>query len=139
VSAIADYQKANKLRVYYQFYNPWDVPFTQRIPLSGYSTPSGEMNFGVRIMPANVVHDALGNRTKSWTPKLSDLRGLLKGAEHEYGWRLEHFALRLWLGCTEGDHFEGVSDTAIQSLFYRRSGPISAAIAITIEGPATDN
>jgi len=31
--------------------------------------------------------------------------------------------------------FENIDDERIQSMFYRRSGPISAAIAISIELP----
>jgi hypothetical protein len=57
------------------------------------------------------------------------------GGEHEYGWPLEHFISDLFLGCSEGTPFETISEGRIQTLFYRRSGPISAAIAISIEAP----
>ena len=53
-----------------------------------------------------------------------------------YGWPLEFFAGDLFLKCLEGSGFETVGDERIQNLFYRRSGPIAAAIAIAIEEPA---
>lgn len=56
VKAINEYENRNKLDVYYQFYNPWTVPFTQRIPLAGYWHGEGEISAGTRIIPAKVIH-----------------------------------------------------------------------------------
>ena len=41
----------------------------------------------------------------------------------------------LLLGCREGRRFDNTDHGALEALFYRRSGPISATIAITIEVP----
>lgn len=128
--AIRSYQQMPGFRVYYQLYNPWRVPFEQRIPLTGYTPPAGEPDLGVRVIPASVVH---GLVLPSKTPCLADLASLdgLPG----YGWRLEQFVCDEVLSCREGDQFTRLEDDAVQSLFYRRSGPISAAISITIEAP----
>jgi hypothetical protein len=41
----------------------------------------------------------------------------------------------LLLGCREGFRFTRNDEVPIQSIFYRRSGPIAAAIAVTVEMP----
>lgn len=133
VTAIAGSQTEVGLKVYYQFYNPWLVPFTQRIPLAGYAPPSGTPDLGVRIVPASMVHAKLGTQSGA-TPKLGDFSDI--APLPPYGWRLEQFVCDELLACREGDQFTSISDSRIQRLFNRRSGPISAAIALTIEAPA---
>ena len=133
VRAIADYQKKNNTPVYYQFYNPWQIPFTQRIPLSQFKRPSGNLSLGTRAIPARDVHKLLAGYGDGQKPTLAELKALCP--DSPYGWLLEHFVADLLLGCVEGSIFKGVSEERIQNLFYRRSGPIAAAIAISIEAP----
>jgi hypothetical protein len=38
----------------------------------------------------------------------------------------------LFVGCRQGTHFQSINDPKMYNLFNRRSGPISAAIAVTI-------
>jgi hypothetical protein len=52
-----------------------------------------------------------------------------------YGWRLEDFIAGELLDCREGAISESVSQPSIDALFNRRSGPIAAAIAISVEAP----
>jgi hypothetical protein len=130
--AISAYETNQKLHVYYQFYNPWSIPFSQRVPLAGYSTPDGVPPLGVRVVPAHAVHLMLRS-TATRVPTLGHLDAI--GDLPQYGWRLEEFICDELLLCREGDEFASISDDRIQSLFYRRSGPIAAAIAITIEAP----
>jgi hypothetical protein len=133
VKAITDYQKQNKTPIYYQLYNPWQIPFAQRIPLSQFKRPSGKMKLGTRVIPAADVHKLLAGHVSGRKPSLSDLKALRPDAP--YGWTLEHFVADLVLGCIEGSAFKSISEAHIQNLFYRRSGPIAAAIAISIEAP----
>jgi len=135
VREINDYQRKNKLSVYYQLYNPWTVPFTQRIPLTSYTAPDGALTLGTRVIPATVVHDSFRDKPKGYKPALVDFEASCGGDEHRFGWRLEFFVADLVLQCREGSPFQDISDERIQTLFYRRSGPISAAIAINIELP----
>ncbi len=135
VKAIDDFQREKKLSVYYQFYNPWRLPFTQSIPLSTYETPKGNLTLGTRVVPAAAVHTIIGNQPKGSTPKVSDFADCCGKGEHTYGWCLEFFIADLLLQCKEGSLFKALSEDRIESLFYRRSGPIAAAIAISIELP----
>ena len=133
VKAIDDYQKAHDYAIYYQFYNPWKVPFSQRIPLSRYERPEGELSLGTRVIPVSKVHKVLEKLDKNSKPKLSDFRSACGGGEHSYGWRLEFFIADLLLHCQEGTLFEKESE--VFPLFNRRSGAIAAAISINIELP----
>jgi len=57
---------------------------------------------------------------------------------HQYapflaGWRLEDFVVTLLIGCHEGKVLRESLDSAMELLFYRRTGPIAAAFAVNIE------
>lgn len=133
VAAIDEYEKKIGLKVYYQLYNPWSVPFVQRVPvLADYAEPDGEPDLGVRVMPARLLHVRLMSRSLT-SPKLSDLENL--NAIPMFGWRLEAFICEELLECREGDRFESISDDRIQDVFFRRTGAIAAAIVITVEAP----
>jgi hypothetical protein len=133
--AINAYQRKHKLAVYYQLYNPWTLPFVQRIPLVKYAKPTGPLALGTRVIPATAVHGALHDKAKGYKPTLIDFERLCGAGEHRFGWRLEFFIADLLLQCQEGSLFENISEDRIQAMFYRRSGAISAAIAINIELP----
>jgi hypothetical protein len=133
VKAITDYQNKNKTPVYYQFYNPWRIPFIQRIPLSQFKRPSGNLTLGTRIIPAHEVHGLLAAYVDGQKPTLAEVKALCPN--NPLGWPLEHFIADLLLGCIEGTIFKDISEERIQNLFYRRTGPIAAAIAISIETP----
>jgi hypothetical protein len=100
IDAITAYQEKNRLKVYYQLYNPWTVPFTQTIPLAGYQSPEGAPDLGVRIIPAGTMLERLAEQDGA-TPKLADLAELSPLPPH--GWRLEEFVCDELLGCREGD------------------------------------
>lgn len=129
---ISQYEEKHGLRVYYQFYNPRDIPFTQVVPLAGYTPNEGDPGVGVRIVPAPIVRTALKDSTVETlrVSDLQDLDGLPSG-----GWRLEDFVADEVLACREGTPYGSIRDEPMQALFNRRAGPIAAAIAITIEAP----
>jgi hypothetical protein len=133
VAAIADYQKEFSIPVYYQLYNPWTVPFVQRVPLSEYRTPDGPLALGVRIVPANTVHNMLSAEQDGFRPSLANVAA--SGAPDTYGWRLEAFLADEFLSCQEGTVFGSINEDRIRALFNRRSGPIAAAISMTIDAP----
>ncbi|MGH2372014.1 MAG: hypothetical protein ACREOC_14535 [Gemmatimonadales bacterium] len=134
VKAITDYETTNKVRVYYQFYNPYGLPFVQRVPVSAADGGANEVAVGVRVVPATLVHAFLAKQAKGYRPTFEDLASLV-GDKNSGGWPLQHFVAGLFLTCKEGSPFDSVADGRIQNLFYRRSGPIAAAIAIVIEAP----
>ena len=118
--------------IYYQFYDPWKVPHVQRVPISFHALPEGDRELRVRIIPAQGVHEVLANQVKGYRPRLADFSVVSMGLP-KYGWSLEHFIADEFLACREGESFDSISDARIQNLFYRRTGPIAAAIAIAIE------
>ncbi len=133
--AIKQYYQEKGIPVYYQFYNPAFIPFTQTTPLTNYASPEQDLVLGTRIIPATNLHRYLDQKDKGFKPTLGEMKNLIINENFHYGWSLEFFATELFMGCTEGYVFENIDDERIQSMFYRRSGPISAAIAISIELP----
>ena len=133
IRAIAAYEEQHHTPVYYHFYNPWRLPFTQHVPIERYTTPSGALEMGVRVVPSALIHDALNGCNKGYSPTVSDVAA--SGAPDTYGWRLEEFIASELLECREGARFDSLNRPSIRDLFYRRSGPIAAAIAITVEAP----
>ena len=129
VDAIRGYELSSTLRVYYQLYNPWRVPLSVNIPLAAYQRFDGLPELGTRIVTASDLHDRLAPEADGYRPSLRDLSSLLPS----YGWRLEEFASDLFLGCSEGTPFDTLDEDRIQSMFYRRSGAISAAVSFVIE------
>ncbi|MCW8133633.1 MAG: hypothetical protein KIS92_25030 [Planctomycetota bacterium] len=139
VKAIEEYQKQNGVPVHYQFYNPINVPFTMRIPATSRQRSTSGPALGVRIMRAADVHFTLSGMPKGSHPTLEQLKQIGGYGGETGGWSLEDFVVDLFLSCREGTHFQSVNSPKIQNLFYRRSGPISAAIAITIEELSIDS
>jgi hypothetical protein len=133
IKAIAAYEKRHGTPVYYQFYNPWRLPFSQHVPIERFAPPSGPLELGVRLVPSQTVHNVLASRQKNYRPMIKELKE--GGAPDGYGWRLEDFMAAELLDCRVGAFFESISQPSIDALFNRRSGPIAAAISITIEAP----
>lgn len=134
ISRIDEYQDDVGLRVYYQLYNPSEVPFEQTIPLTGSPASASAVSHGARVVRASDFHALLSAKPEHYRPKLSDLADI-PGLVDGIGWRLEDFVADEWLGCREGDRFQSVQDEPITRLFNRRSGPIAAAISLRLESP----
>jgi hypothetical protein len=134
VKRISEYQNATGLKVYYQLYNPWTVPFHQRIPLRGANPPTDPLSYGVRVLSANSLHALLESKPEHYSPTLQDCLAVAD-VPGEPGWRLENFVADEWLGCREGNAFDSVRDVPIEGLFFRRTGAISAAISIRVQAP----
>jgi hypothetical protein len=134
VKQISEYQNATGLKVYYQLYNPWSVPFHQRIPLRGQHQPTDPLAYGVRVLSANALHALLVSKPEHYSPMLRDCVAAAD-VPGEPGWRLENFIADEWLGCREGNAFDSARDVPIEGLFFRRTGAISAAISIRVQAP----
>ena len=83
------------------------------------------------------VHEALEPMTEGRSPTVRDLRLTVPLDDDPmsiHGWRLERFiADEGVLRCRQGCLFGQSDDPRLNQLLYARSGPISAAIAITID------
>jgi hypothetical protein len=102
--------------------------------VTAYSKLREKDNYlGSRVIPVENVHGALEKKAANYSPTLGDTRKMMSG--EEYGRRLEYFMADLLLGCKGGFRLTKNDEVPIQSIFYRRSGPIAAAIAVTVEMP----
>ncbi|MDF1739639.1 MAG: hypothetical protein P1U86_10805 [Verrucomicrobiales bacterium] len=132
--AIKDYTEKSKVPVYYQFYNPLNIPYSASVPFSGSPDIDTSVGLGTRIVPSADIFKRLGGMTPGSSPKISDLSGLQDAAQY-FGWSLEYFVAGLLIPCIEGYRYKSLADENIERLFYRRSGAIASAVAFTLEAP----
>jgi hypothetical protein len=135
VDAIKAHVKQHGIPVHYLFYNPPTVPLKVIVPLTRYNAVT-KVDVGARIVPAAGLYEFLDAKRKTYSPSLADTKTLMSGPDAKpYGWRLEHFMADLLLGCRQGHRYTRDDDIPIEALFYRRTGAIAAAIAVTVEMP----
>jgi hypothetical protein len=136
--AIVGYINEHDFQIFYLLYNPPLVPLTIELPLTANAVQDDDPTLGTRVVPVEPMFAVLDVAGEGYKPSLADTRDLVAGHRNgpdPYGWRLEHFMADLLLSCREGRRFSEADRATINTLFYRRSGPISATIAITIEVP----
>ena len=132
--AIEAYEERHKLDVHYLLYNPWRLDATYKYPLTDRPKLGTAGNGGCRVIPSSTLREGLKAKASGYSPSFEDiLQFAQNGAKHEAGWRLEHFVSDLLLKCREGNLFESLDQENIFALFNRRSGPIAAAVAVTVE------
>ena len=76
-SAISQWNQENEVPVHYMFYNPWKLPFSQKVPLSKYQTPSGYCKLGTRTIPSEVLFQHLADKPKNYVPRIGELKAIL--------------------------------------------------------------
>lgn len=137
IERIDQYEREKRIPVHYAFYNPVTLPFK-----AAYPSPTGlgtdlENSLGCRVGPANDVHRIVNSLPRGQAPSFDALRSVSAANPDDpfasSGCRLEHFVADRVLRCLDGALFDGSSDGRLESLFYERSAPISAAIAITVD------
>lgn len=137
--AIAQYETANQIPVYYLLYNPWQIPHTVTFPLTSDFQVAGSCDVGCRVVPAQQLRVALAGKPEGHSPAYGELRESLIAPftfeQHQAGWRLEHFVVDLLLECETGYIASGLSDRGLNYIFNRRTGPISAVLALTVDAP----
>ena len=137
---IAAYSKQRSTPVYYLFYNPSVLPWSIELPAEPDRAMPSEVRVGARVVPFSALRSAFGKSKASKSPRFADLVARLPrpfaAAANRGGWRLESVVADEVLGCREGYRTTNLTDHELESLFYRRTGPIAAAFAITIDGPA---
>ncbi len=132
--AIAAYETQYALPVHYLLYNPWTVPVSYSFPLRSQPRLERRGNGGCRVIPSKLLRSALAGKSKPSVPSFDDLKvAVSKSRPHAHGWRLEHFMSNLLLKCKEGKVFDRPDEGSMFALFNRRSGPIAAAVAVTVE------
>ncbi|MGE0538389.1 MAG: hypothetical protein AB7O68_25730 [Pirellulales bacterium] len=139
-TVIDDYEKHTQIPVYYLLYNPFVIPHTVHVPAPPFSGEPNESDchVGARVVPAADMHRLLRSSTRSpsYSQLVSKLPKLFSAPEDRGGWTLEKFVVDLLLQCKVGRVTDVRSDEGLFRVFYRRSGPMAAALSVTIDAPA---
>jgi hypothetical protein len=116
--------------VFYMFYNPSIVPVSIQYPVrSRRQIKSAKL--GCRVFLSDEVHTVLDALEKDRSPTL---KMILTGGKTS-NWRLESWVADLVLQCKLGKRFDDGMQDKVSMLLERRSGPIGAAIAVSIALP----
>lgn len=140
-TAITAYETQQPVPVHYLLYHPLQIPHTVTVPLTPQCTITGPCDVGCRVVPARALRQALQNRLTGHTPAYDELHSDLPVPftldQQRVGWRLEDFVVDRLLQCEDGYIAGDPSDSNLRYVFRRRTGPIAAAIALTIDAPVT--
>jgi hypothetical protein len=131
---IDEYERSTEIPVYYLLYNPSVLPHTVNVPVS-VEHPSLDCQVGVRVIPSTNMRSLL--QTMAGSPSFADIERLPSPfiGEDAAGWRLEKFVVDLLLQCKVGRITDVRNDEGLYRVFYRRSGPIAAAVSVTLDAP----
>lgn len=113
--------------VYYLLYNPPELPFSVTYPLRQRIRVE-DMTVGNRVLDADDVHRVLAGLGDGHSPTFAQLQ-IGSGARN---WPLETWAADLLLTCQVGQQFDDSNDDRVRYFLERRSGPIGAALAVSI-------
>lgn len=136
---IDEYETEREVPVYYLLYNPFVIPHSVTVPL--LEIPGlPDCKVGCRIVPARMMRSLLSRNDSPDTPSYGLLKHLpspFTQSRHRGGWRLEHFVVDLLLQCKTGRITDVRDDEGLYWVFNEKSGPIGAAISITLDAPAS--
>jgi hypothetical protein len=113
--------------VYYLLYNPNEIPISISYPLKE-RIRLGSPAIGGRVLDADHVHQALAQLKEGEFPTYVTL---MQSASTS-NWRLETWAADLLLTCQVGEQFDASRDDQVRYFLERRTGPIGAALAVSI-------
>jgi hypothetical protein len=139
--AILSYENDTAVPVHYLLYNPLQLPVTVTYPVEA-DAPKLQLRsepIGARVISAVSLDTELKQQQLGAgdNPAFNQIFASTTPSTSP-PWPLEYFIADLVLSCKEG-HVAGANpmeDEPLLTVFNRRSGPISAAIAITIDAPA---
>jgi len=130
VQSINDLNRDFGRAVYYLLYNPPHVPCSVEYPLRQRIRVSAA-SVGCRVLDADQVHSALVGLAEGESPTYAMLRRVAESSD----WPLETWAADLLLTCQVGEQFDDARDDRVSYFLERRSGPIGAAVAVSISLP----
>ena len=128
-NVIANFNKQFGEAVYYMFYNPPVLPTEVRLPLDHYQG-APRPKLATRVYRAGEIDAALAPLRDGQSPSIGQLE-----ARTASNWRLEFWAADLLLRCKVGQRFDESREALVSRLLERRSGPIAAAISVSIALP----
>lgn len=136
VKSIDRYAVSRQIEVFYGLYNPLTVPFTGKYPWDSTNAPPSTNTVGCRVIPSTDVHGVLAKKAKGKAVTYDELtfaKYYKDDGVSGHGWRLENFIADEVMKCRRGRLFTQNFDEDMRALLYGRTGPISSAIAITID------
>lgn len=137
--AVEKYEAKYGIPVYYMLYHPGLVPFETEIPRLADTKVDSDIKVGARVLRATELRAALVSKSKGYAPFYRDVKELrpepAARTKTPPGWMVEEFIADLSLDCKMGYIAEKETDEGVFQVFNRRSGPISAAIAVTFDAP----
>lgn len=138
-TSIAAYEKEHGVPVYYLLYNPLSIPWRAHFPVRAMDAqPLPRLSVGCRVITFDSLRSSAVANSAGSHPAYSDIASRLpsfRRPPHRAGWTLQHFVVDLLLGCREGYKADLRKDERLETVFFRRTAPISAAIALTVDAP----
>jgi hypothetical protein len=117
--------------IYYLFYNPPDLPTTVHYPVAEVRHVT-DPPLGCRVYLAEEVDAVVDVLSDGKSPTI----GQIQSEPVTSNWRLETWVADLLLRCKAGQLIgDGKKEALVSRLIERRSGPIGAAIAVSIALP----
>lgn len=127
IETIDDFNNQFGEAIYYLLYNPSRLPSSISYPLR-QRTRITKPSLGCRIFRASEVHAACGDFNVGQHPTI----GAVQSKGKRSNWRIEAWVADLLLRCKVGQQFDESKRDMIDRLVRRRSGPIGAAISVSI-------
>jgi hypothetical protein len=128
IAAMANFTAQFGEAIYYLLYNPPSLPVSVRYPVTARQTVESPV-LGCRVFTITDIDHALAPLSVNTAPTFQQVQA----AKPSSDWRLEHWAADLLLSCKVGRQFDASDEALVSNLLVRRTGPIGAAIAISIE------
>lgn len=136
--AMESFGKKFDMKLYYLFYNPLSIPHTAKVPVEG-EPKLGKNKIGCRVVPKQVLDEALSDYPDLHSPSYGDVKYMLSGEflkpKHDAGWRLEYFIVDLLLSCKEGVVDDSPNYEKFVNIFNARTRPMASSLSITIDAP----
>ena len=135
-SAMEDFAKRHRVKLYYLFYNPVELPWSVNSPVE--QLPEIAKNkVGCRVVPMNLLEQNAtspqSNRSPSYKEIKDAAKDRLEGGDVDAGWKLEYFVNDLFIAGRVGKIDDTPNFEILRSLLNQKSSPISSAISITFD------
>jgi hypothetical protein len=136
---VEKYEAKTEIPVYYLLYNPLQIPLSVSVPHGEKDVLPKENDVGCRIVPCRHLHGMMKGEKSGTSPSYHQLVQSLPAPfdpkVHRAGWQLEHFVVDLLFQCKTGRITDVANDEGLFQVFFNRTAPIQAAIAISIDAP----
>jgi len=134
ISTIDEHNKEFGESIYYLLYTPPMLPSVTDYPVVVRQKVT-KLIQGCLVVSATPVHAVLDTLQKGASPSHRQIVHAAKSANIN---KLERWAADLLLRCKVGQPFDHSRDELVSRMLLRRSGPIGAAIAISVALPRGD-